>query len=310
MKNFRSIRTLSVLAATLTLASTTALAQRVSLEDMQQQVAALEAKLAELKGVPLFDDDPSSDAGLVITEVVVRYIDNTPDSILITGQRFGTRAGAERVIFGQDSIFQSLTILSWTETAIEASLPAGLAHSTYRVLVANEVTPGGGGEASLLIDGMDVSVGPEGAEGLNGPTGPQGETGLQGPQGPAGPQGPQGVKGEQGQQGPRGFTGATGLSGPQGTQGPKGPTIWGELAYWHVGSLSCPKGKVCENGFTCAPGFVLMGGGCGAHGGSDGIRVIFSGADNDNTQRWTCRVRNFGSDSTINYSAFCAPIPQ
>jgi hypothetical protein len=131
---------------------------------------------------------------------------------------------------------QTLTVNSFTNTSIDAMLPAGIAPGTYRLEVSVrqhsdtlDVTLGSAGPQGAKGDtgtvgpqGPPGATGPAGAQGPQGVAGPKGDTGATGPQGPAGvtgatgPAGPQGPQGAQGVQGPAGITGATGPQGPAG----------------------------------------------------------------------------------------------
>jgi hypothetical protein len=115
-------------------------------------------------------------------------VENSAGSrITITGQNFSLAAVAPMVTLAHTS----LSLVSFTNSTIVASLPAGFKGS-YLVSVTNSVPQ----TATFSV-----------AIGAVGPTGPQGPTGPAGPQGPAGPKGVRGPTGLQGQQGPPGTPG-------------------------------------------------------------------------------------------------------
>ena len=84
-----------------------------------------------------------------------------------------------------------LTIVSYTNSKIVASLPKNTAAGNYGIVVSNasgELFP-------FVITYGDV--GPQGPQGPAGASGPAGQTGSAGPAGPTGPAGPQGAAGGQ-----------------------------------------------------------------------------------------------------------------
>jgi hypothetical protein len=83
----------------------------------------------------------------------------------------------------------ALTVNSYTESQIVATLPANMAAGTYVAIVANCI-----GEFNDLnvTYGAAGPQGPVGPMGATGPEGPEGIMGNPGPQGPTGPAGPAG----------------------------------------------------------------------------------------------------------------------
>ncbi len=303
MPNFKVIRTLSALALAVTAAAGAARAQRPSLSDLEQQVIALEARLAALQDEAIVDQDSSTEPGLVISKIQVGYDqDGLADTLSITGDNFGVQGLDARVILGHSSTsFKSLPISSWTNTFITAVLPNELevGEGIYVVFVANELALENN-PASLQIDRMDVTIGARGPNGPQGPAGPAGDVGPQGPQGAGGPQGLQGVQGPTGQRGP---TGDRGPQGPQGPQGPVGPPSPGGWKYERFTEHWAEMNSVAA---SCPTGKVLISGRCGDGGTAPEVRVLYSGPDPLNTQRWVCVTYVDGLISrTVDYGTYC-----
>jgi len=128
-------------------------------------------------------------AALAATGVSIysAVVNSAGSRITITGQDFSPAGVAPTVALAHTS----LSLVSFTNSTIVASLPAGFKGS-YLVSVTNSVPQSGT---------FSVTIG------AVGPTGPTGPTGPAGPQGPAGPTGAQGPAGPQGQQGPPGTPG-------------------------------------------------------------------------------------------------------
>ncbi len=154
-----------------------------------------------------------------VVNTTINYL-SAPKSITITGSSFSPTGGTPTVVFNA----ATLTLVSFTNTAIVANLPTGLGAGNYTMGVTNSK----GQSVSYIV--TYGAVGPQGLKGDTGATGAQGPQGPIGPMGPAGPAGPQGLKGDtgatgaQGPQGPKGDAGATGTQGPAGPAGPAGPT--------------------------------------------------------------------------------------
>jgi len=291
------------------LAPPAARAQRVSLSDLEQQVALLHAKLADIRGEPIADQDSDTDPTLFITGVEVSYAGpqgDVPSGLVITGDGFGVKSDL-RVFFGQDAQFQQLPIHETLTEGVSVDLPAGLQAGMYRVLVANEIVPAGGGTPEFQIDRMDFSIGPDGPPGPEGEMGPQGDPGDLGPVGPAGPQGDPGPPGPIGATGPLGERGLAGAQGPAGPQGPVGPTMTGR---WNLASGNCPNVLACSHSRGCADDEVLIGGACGDSGSENDVRVMYSGPLKDEPEWWQCQVFNSHQirSRAFTYGAFCAKL--
>jgi hypothetical protein len=146
------------------------------------------------------------------TAVVVNSvsINSKLNQITILGQGFDPAGQAPTVTFNT----KSLTLVSFSNSSIVATLLTGTKPGSYQLTVKN---------SSANTAAFDVTVGaagPQGPSGPAGPQGPQGQAGVQGAQGPGGPQGPSGPAGSQGQPGQAGAQGAQGVAGTQGPQGP------------------------------------------------------------------------------------------
>ena len=89
----------------------------------------------------------------------------------------------------------ALTIVSYTNTQIVATLPKAIAAGTYGIVVTNGI-----GELFPFV----ITYGATGPQGPAGAPGPAGQPGSAGPAGPTGPAGPQGTAG-----GPKSFVLAT-----------------------------------------------------------------------------------------------------
>jgi hypothetical protein len=124
----------------------------------------------------------------------------SPNQITIAGSGFSPQGKTPTVLFNN----LTLPLVSFTDTQIIATLPAGTQAASYRLRTTNS-------QGNFYE--FDVTYG---AVGPQGPMGPQGATG---PAGPQGPQGPTGATGAAGLQGPPGPTGPTGPTGPQGPKG-------------------------------------------------------------------------------------------
>ncbi|MEO1084556.1 MAG: hypothetical protein AAFY88_09955, partial [Acidobacteriota bacterium] len=172
----QSFSVIAVVLAAITLGPTPAQAQRVSIAGLQQRIQTLEAGLAEFRQEPLAGQDSATEPGLTITKVMLTFDGGQVRSMLITGQNFGPRQGAELVRFGTFPTLIPLQIVTWTDTFIEAEIPLTFANekSTHRVFVANEIVPASGGEPVLQVDEFDVSYGTTGPQGPIGPTGADG----------------------------------------------------------------------------------------------------------------------------------------
>ena len=99
--------------------------------------------------------------------------DQTSDTLFVEGRNFGDIKPSV-ALEGQ-----TLTILGWSDTSIQAVLPQMQA-GNYLLTVWR-------GSSMKEVDFFVVSVG------TTGPQGPQGDVGPAGPEGPAGPAGPAGI---------------------------------------------------------------------------------------------------------------------
>jgi hypothetical protein len=111
--------------------------------------------------------------------------------LAITGSGFGTTTPVV-TLSGSN-----LTVVTFSDKSITATLPSNLATGAYLLTVLNQKS-----KAPATFNAM---IGP-----------------LQGPVGPAGPQGPVGASGAPGSAGPTGPTGPTGPPGSTGATGPAG----------------------------------------------------------------------------------------
>jgi len=150
-----------------------------------------------------------------IFSTVVNYSKN---QLHVTGQGFSPSGLPPTVTFATTN----LTLVSFGNKTVTATLPSGFAPGTYSLVVANS------NDQSATFD---VTLGAVGPMGPQGPPGAQGATGAIGPQGPQGVQGPQGPQGTPGAPGtpsilnticfaaPNGLTGVLpfGVSSPPGT---------------------------------------------------------------------------------------------
>ena len=130
-------------------------------------------------------------------------IDLSAQTVTISGTGFGTARPTVNLST------TSLTVASFSPTAIKATLPTAVNVGSYALVVTSNSPPVSSGVIDVTIGtaGPIVTQGPQGAPG---PAGVPGTTGAVGPQGATGPAGPKGDAGSQG------------LTGPPGPQGPKG----------------------------------------------------------------------------------------
>ena len=128
---------------------------------------------------------------LTVNNATINYGVN---QVTFSGSGFEPAKKAPTVLFNG----APLTVNSYTNTQIVATLPAHTTAGTYAIIVANSL-----GE----FNNFDLTYGAAGPQGPIGPTGP------------AGPPGSKGTTGNTGSQGPAGSTGPTGPTGPAGTPG-------------------------------------------------------------------------------------------
>jgi hypothetical protein len=127
----------------------------------------------------------------VVNSGTINYSTN---QILLTGTGFEPNKTKPTVAFNG----AALTVLTFSNTQVTATLPSGLTPGTFDLTLTNSQG-----------NSVDFNM-------------TYGATGSQGPAGPAGPtgaQGPPGVAGATGATGPRGLTGAPGAPGQQGANG-------------------------------------------------------------------------------------------
>ena len=130
----------------------------------------------------------------VVNSGTINYSTN---QIMLAGSGFEPNKTKPTVAFNGST----LTVSTFSNTQVTATLPTGLASGTFDLTVTNS-------QGNSVNFNMTY-----GATGAQGPAGPVGPTG---PQGPAGLSGATGATGASG---PRGLTGAPGAPGPAGTNG-------------------------------------------------------------------------------------------
>ena len=133
----------------------------------------------------------SASAAPVVQSGVINYVTN---QITLTGTNFVPGKAKPAVLFNGTA----LTVTSFSNTQIIATLPSGIAPGTFNLTLTNSAGN------SVEFDMSYGAIGPQGPAGAAGPAGTQGPAGLTGPAGP---------------QGPRGLTGAPGAPGPAGANG-------------------------------------------------------------------------------------------
>jgi hypothetical protein len=127
----------------------------------------------------------------IVQSGTINYLTNV---ITLSGSNFEPGKTGPAVLFNG----AALTVTSFSNTQVVATLPSGLAPGTFDLTLTNS------SGNSVVFDMNYGAIGPQG------PAGPPGPTGSQGPIGPLGATGPQG---------PRGITGAPGAPGPAGANG-------------------------------------------------------------------------------------------
>jgi hypothetical protein len=130
----------------------------------------------------------------VVNSGTINYSTN---QITLTGSGFEPNKTKPTVAFNGSA----LTVLTFSNTQVTATLPTGLTPGTFDLIVTNS-------QGNSVVFNMTF-----------GATGPQGPAGPAGPTGPQGPAGLSGATGATGASGPRGLTGAPGAPGPAGTSG-------------------------------------------------------------------------------------------
>lgn len=119
---------------------------------------------------------------LTVNSTTINY---TTNQITIAGSGFVASNKAPTVVFKTST----LSLKSYTNTQIVATLPANTPAGSYGMVVTNGI-----GEIFPFVTtyGTAGPQGPVGPVGATGSTGPQGATGPAGPAGPTGPTGPTG----------------------------------------------------------------------------------------------------------------------
>ena len=130
----------------------------------------------------------------VVNSGTINYSTN---QIMLTGSGFQPNKAQPTVAFNGSA----LTVSTFSNTQVTATLPAGLTPGTFDLTVTNSQG-----------NSVDFNM-------TYGATGPQGPAGPAGPTGPQGPAGLSGATGATGATGPRGLTGAPGAPGPAGASG-------------------------------------------------------------------------------------------
>ena len=144
----------------------------------------------------------------VILAAIPDSADN-PKQLTIAGEGFGSG----KPLVTLDSM--TLTVASFTPTAVNVFLPQGLKPGSYLLAL----TPNGHhGDAATF----DVALGASGPKGDPGPAGPAGSAGPAGPQGPAGP---------------------PGLNGASDVYSTTGPTVGLRILGKQVAALPVPAGQ-------------------------------------------------------------------
>jgi hypothetical protein len=122
---------------------------------------------------------------LVVNNAVINYGTN---QVTIKGSGFEPGKKAPTVLFNG----APLTVGSYTNTQIVATLPANTTAGMFAMIVANSIGEFNEVDLTYGATGPQGPVGPPGANGAPGQLGPQGPEGLMGNPGPAGPAGPTG----------------------------------------------------------------------------------------------------------------------
>ena len=172
---------------------------------------------------------PSTPAAVSIPLINSAQADLSAHTITISGINFGST----RPTVNLDAM--TLTVTSFSPTAIKAALPPGLGAGSYHLAVTTGFLP-------LGLALLDVTIGTQGQVGPQGPQGPQGNPGATGPQGPQGNTGLTGATGPQGPQGPTGPQGPQGNTGAQGPQGTPGPAATPDPNVGDRGNLNTSEG--------------------------------------------------------------------
>jgi IPT/TIG domain/Collagen triple helix repeat (20 copies) len=133
-------------------------------------------------------------AASTVPVVQSAFINYLTDQVTLSGSNFEPGKTKPTVLFDG----AALTVTSFSNTQIVATLPSAVTPGTFNLSVTNS------SGNNVVFDMTYGAIGPQG------PAGSAGPTGAQGPVGPIGATGPQG---------PRGLTGAPGAPGPAGANG-------------------------------------------------------------------------------------------
>jgi len=250
----------------------------MTFQTMRVQCAALLG--AFLSAVPVSLMAQPSPQATVIPKIKSITADSSLSSITILGSNFGTSLP---VVVAAGT---ALTVASYTNTAITASMPSPQSPfpNGFLVTVTNSTTNTSGSlDFGIFVTGAAGPAGPAGT--IQGPVGPAGPAGPAGPIGPSGPQGPQGLNGIAGPQGP---------PGPQGPQGPAGGTPMGLTGY---ATSTCNGLSYCS-AYIALAGVTFFAGSCqeqdyNGNDGNLGLQLVAAEVNPHNgNSAWECDYYN------------------
>jgi hypothetical protein len=132
----------------------------------------------------------SASAAPTVQSGVINYLTN---QVTLTGTNFEPGKVKPTIVFNG----ATLTVTSFSNTQVVATLPTGITPGTFNLTLTNSAGN------SVEFDMTYGAIGPQGPAGAAGPTG------TQGPAGPAGPGGPRGITGAPGAPGPAGANGTS-----------------------------------------------------------------------------------------------------
>jgi hypothetical protein len=147
----------------------------------------------------------------VTPSIVSTTVNQAVTQLTINGSGFSPTNLAPTVVLGTDT----LSLVSFTDTKIVATLPTNEPSGSYDLSVTNS-------DGSAKTDEFGVTIG------AVGPTGPQGPAGANGAPGATGPQGPTGPTGATGPQGPAGPSGGQTFAGSGGYNSGGGFQVFGQ----------------------------------------------------------------------------------
>lgn len=189
-----------------------------------------------------------------------------PSSIVIVGEDFGFGSPLD-VTLGD---FGSLSIVTATDTEIEATLPSGILAGDYLLTVST-------GNGQSQNDEYDLTIG---------------AVGPQGPEGPHGQQGPPGADGQDGSPGPAGSPGEDGADGVSG---------WERVSVDHT----IPPLSTIAAPAICPTGKRPLGGGWFGPSTDD---VAFSRAEPDNIAFAVIVTNKTDHEQPIRTTVICATV--